>query len=364
MNSEGVKPLAIVSTFYESVGGTSRFVENVRRESARLGYAPIVFSPDMISGRPPHHVKLNGSTQLFIIWNTFKSLFEYKPVIVQCHAAWYLIVGCVLYKFLRKLINAQSVSLLTYKHSDVFGDMNGFQRILCRIIDEGTDCIAFPSHYLRKSYLDLIGCTNPFKTKVIPPGCTPPSINREEMERVRHIPARERYYPILTYVGLFAYESKVKGLYLLLECIQDLVHTFPQILLLIAGKGSFEQAVRDRIECLGLRDRTLILTDISNSYSVLRFSHLHCHITFQDSFGLAVLEALSAGVPVVASSYGEIPRIEIPGLRVVDNRRDAIVISIKAALEKPPVVDVDLLHRKYSWETTAQRLAKPTDCYR
>jgi glycosyltransferase involved in cell wall biosynthesis len=161
---------------------------------------------------------------------------------------------------------------------------------------------------------------------------------------------------VLTYIGLFEYEGKVKGLILLLEVVKKLRLRYPNILLMIAGKGSLKKIIDDKVHKLSLRDNVSILENITNPFNLLKISNLHCHITHQDSFGLAVLEALSAGVPVVASAVGELPNIGVRGLTVVENRLDLLAAAVEQYLEKPPVVDIASLSKKFKWTNTVAEL--------
>jgi len=101
--------------------------------------------------------------------------------------------------------------------------------------------------------------------------------------------------------------------------IDDVVHTFfgisqkiPAKLILI-GDGPERQKAEDLGRSLGIVDRLIFLGRTPEVRRVLAVSDLFLLPSEKESFGLAALEAMAAGVPVVSSNAGGLPEINQHG---------------------------------------------------
>jgi hypothetical protein len=115
------------------------------------------------------------------------------------------------------------------------------------------------------------------------------------------------------YVGRLSAE---KGLLNLLEAMARLVKgtviPAPQALhLTLAGHGPQFGALRERVAALGLGEyvRFTGLLDRSGVYREMAAADLFVLPSFTESFGKVIVEAMAAGLPVIASGVGAIPTI-------------------------------------------------------
>jgi len=83
---------------------------------------------------------------------------------------------------------------------------------------------------------------------------------------------------------------------------------FPCRLLMI-GDGPERSGAERRLRELGLEERVAFLGKQESFSELLAASDVFLLPSEQESFGLAALEALSCGVPVVASNIGGIPEL-------------------------------------------------------
>ena len=71
-----------------------------------------------------------------------------------------------------------------------------------------------------------------------------------------------------------------------------------------------EQLVRD----LGIEEKVIFLGKSNEVDKILCFSDLFLLPSETESFGLAALEAMASGVPVISSNTGGIPEVNIDGV--------------------------------------------------
>ncbi len=96
-----------------------------------------------------------------------------------------------------------------------------------------------------------------------------------------------------------------KGLDLLLQALRGVAESRDDFVLAIAGSGppSFERQVRRWATDLGLNSRLMFLgfLDGRRKYAALRDADLFVLPSYHENFGVAVVEAMSMGVPVLIS---------------------------------------------------------------
>ncbi|MFV0238382.1 MAG: N-acetyl-alpha-D-glucosaminyl L-malate synthase BshA [Flavobacteriales bacterium] len=84
--------------------------------------------------------------------------------------------------------------------------------------------------------------------------------------------------------------------------------------LLLIGVGPEREKVELLVRKLGLEDQVFFLGKIRQLYQILGVCDLFVLPSSQESFGLAALEAMAAGLPVISSNAGGIPEVNIEGV--------------------------------------------------
>jgi len=80
----------------------------------------------------------------------------------------------------------------------------------------------------------------------------------------------------------------------------------PDAHLILVGDGPLRHKLELKAQSLGIKDRVSFLGWRSDVAAILKASDIYVHSTHSDGFGIAVCEAMAAGLPVVAS--------DVPGL--------------------------------------------------
>ncbi len=106
-----------------------------------------------------------------------------------------------------------------------------------------------------------------------------------------------------------------KGVEVLLEALVELRRSFPAAVLKIAGGGEHGAALERRAAELGLRDAVVFLgsCDGSRVRRLLAGAAALAVPSIYEGMPLVVLEAMAAGVPVVASAVSGIPEVVVDG---------------------------------------------------
>ncbi|PWB75876.1 hypothetical protein C3F09_01830 [candidate division GN15 bacterium] len=174
------------------------------------------------------------------------------------------------------------------------------------------DAIIVPSESLKRQ-ITRHGYLETDVIEVIPIGIPDTSAlsgNAEVRARIRSAVGLPEDAIIAVTSGRFVEQ---KGHRFLLEAISALAERISSLYFLWLGSGPLENELRIRVDELGLTSRVIFAGMLDSVDEHLAASDLMIHPSIEEPFGIAILEGMRAGLPVVASDVGGIPE-------VVDNR--------------------------------------------
>ena len=121
-------------------------------------------------------------------------------------------------------------------------------------------------------------------------------------------------------LGSISTLTRQKGLPILLEAASMLSRMQKNFVLLIVGDGPMRQELEQQAQSLGIADRVRFLGWVPNAArQVLHAFDIFCQSSLWEANSIVLLEAMSAGVPIVTTSVGE-------SRHVIDDGTDGRVV--------------------------------------
>ena len=201
-----------------------------------------------------------------------------------------------------KGLNLPIVTTLHGTDITLLGKDPAFEPVISYAINE-SDAVTTVSNSLKSDTLKLFGCDGK-SIECIPNFICPKQYTGSPDEELRKHIAPEGQ-PILTHISNFRPVKRVDDV---LATFIEVRKTIPAKLLLV-GDGPDRSRIEKRAEELGYRNDVICIGKIKNPIEPLRISDLFLLPSETESFGLAALEAMASGVPVIASNTGGLPEV-------------------------------------------------------
>jgi glycosyltransferase involved in cell wall biosynthesis len=144
----------------------------------------------------------------------------------------------------------------------------------------------------------------PGKVRVIPPGANIPERLLEGLEREQ--PQRRRPVGKSLVIGFIGLYPERKGLPTIADAVRLARRDGYDIRLHVIGNCPPVIAQREGVSCFGLIDKRV---DIDHFVEIVRNVDIGCMLSRAEMAGVALLEFLRLGVPVIATDVGGIPDI-------------------------------------------------------
>lgn len=202
-----------------------------------------------------------------------------------------------------------------------------FTRSQCRDVD----ALVAPSEPMQ-SALNEYGVTTP--VHVIPTGLPADRFRLGDGQRFRSAVGVPPSRKLITYVGRVAHE---KNIGFLVQAFADVHRRVPSAMLVIAGEGPAQTALRRQVEQMNLQDDVLFVGYLDRNEGLLdcyAAADVFVFASRTETQGLVLLEAMAQGTPVVSTAELGTRSILTPGCGalVVEERVDAFSNAIEQVL--------------------------------
>lgn len=173
----------------------------------------------------------------------------------------------------------------------------------------------------------------------------------KQAECQRHLLA-ESSEKVITHVSNF---RKVKRIDDVIKVFNSIQKELPAKLIMV-GDGPERESAEELVCQLGITDKVVFLGKSNEVDKILCFSDLFLLPSETESFGLAALEAMASGVPVISSNTGGIPEVNIEG--VSGYLADVGAIEVMATNALRILKNEDILNQ---FKLNAKKTAKKFD---
>lgn len=208
----------------------------------------------------------------------------------------------------KQILHSQGIDIpfITTLHGTditLVGKDPSFEPVITFCINE-SDAVTAVSESLKQSTYEHFATTR--EIHVIPNFVVPTTESSATPSAFRRHYAQDGE-KILCHISNF---RKVKRVEDVVEIFYRVQQRIPSKLIL-AGDGPERYAVERLVRDLQLQDKVIFLGKVRDTAHVLETADLFVLPSETESFGLAALEAMAVGVPVISSNTGGIPEVNI-----------------------------------------------------
>jgi glycosyltransferase involved in cell wall biosynthesis/pimeloyl-ACP methyl ester carboxylesterase len=358
--------LMMTNTYFPIVGGLEQSVYSFSEEFRRLGHEVLIVTPTF-QGMPteepgviriPAFQKFSGtifSVNFPASRLLTKLMTEFSPDIAHSHCPFFM--G----DFALRLSRQHAIPLIFTYHTmfeqyvhDWPVQNEGVKRFIIKLAAgyaNLVDRVVVPCESVQEILLKR-GVKTPMA--VVPTGVDVERFSKGDgktFRRQNNIPLEAK---VIGHAGRLAPE---KNLDFLINCMVEALKKDPKVHALIVGKGPAEKMIQDTFKEAGLEDRLHLVGILHYQHLVDAYfaMDLFAFASLSETQGIVLIEAMAAGVPVVA--------LDAPGARdVVEDRKngrllnemdqqtytDALVSVLRSSPEESKIM-------KQAARTTAQK---------
>jgi len=281
-----------------------------------------------------------------------KLIKELKPDLIHAHYSTGFGLWAYFSKFHPYIVSVWGSDIVSFPDNFV-------KRIMLKKILSSADAVTATGLYLKEKTIQLYPSLES-KITVIPFGAEiPPEINKRKDDRIVR----------LVYIKG---HKKIYGPDILLNAMQKVREVNPKVHLTIAGFGPMTDDLKLQSKQLGLEEYVDFCGFIEHEQisSFLADFDIMVMPSLEESFGVAVLEASAAGLPVIASDVGGVPEVlihEQTGLLIPSGDTDKLSEAIIRLAENADlrnsmgVAGRKMVEEKYQWELCLDKMAKLYD---
>jgi glycosyltransferase involved in cell wall biosynthesis len=364
----------ITATFPPYAGGSGNVCYYNARELTRRGHDVHVYTAPM-SGLP--NVELIEGMQVHRLWAMFQiGNAPFLPGLLKLrgfdiiHLHYPFIFGSDLIWFVTRFSHIPYV--FTY-HNDLIG--NGMRGVLFETYLSLSAPLTFAGatrlFTVSKDHAENCKLTPLFKKRwnyviEIPNGIDETIFNSAydggKFKRQQKIPETAK---VILFVGGLDRAHHYKGVDILLEAFARIA--YPESWLLIVGDGDLRSGFIGQANILNVMERTVFAGQLHQHElpQAIAAADMLVLPSFAESFGMALIEAMACGKPVIASNLPGVRTVVAngkDGLLVTPGNPDELAAAIQSLLDNPgECIKMGLsgqnkVIEKYSWTKIVDRL--------
>ncbi|MEW6416962.1 MAG: glycosyltransferase [Nitrospirota bacterium] len=199
-------------------------------------------------------------------------------------------------------------------------------------------------HYLPDMY---ITCGENMRDNLIKRGfplnkvvSIPTGVDKTFFEVKKNLEAKSSYgldgtSIVIANVGIL---RRVKGHEITLRAVNLIIEAFPDAKFMIVGDGPRRKELEGMVDDLGIRDHVIFTGFIGNISEIYSFTDVAVLSSWSEGLPQSLLQAMAAGIPVVATNVGGVPEVVInekTGILVEPGNYEAFAKGIIRILNNP-----------------------------
>lgn len=217
------------------------------------------------------------------------------------------------------LVGSPKLTLIISKHNDEPFAPAFKNNILAPWCARRAQAIIFISQAVRSYMLEWLPKTQGQKTPTIFY-----AVDKEKFRNAKPAPDIRALGSMI--IGTVARLTAQKSLDTLLNAFASFLKKGPRAVLVIVGSGELEAALKKQAADLGIADKVIWTGKRQDIPSVMKAFDIFALTSVYEGFGLVLLEAMAAHVPIVASRVSAIPE-------VLENGKCGLLFEKRNALE-------------------------------
>ena len=294
------------------MGGAEKLVLDIARKTAALGHpcAICVLWGDagLLEDRPIEDIEVIRLRRKikwnpFLVWTLYRVLKQMMPDIVHTHLIHATLLGRLASRWA-----SVPVIVTTEHNTSNWQAKYGFLHRVYRWTARWNTMIFAVSDAVMERMV-RIGRIGEQSIQVLYNGIDVRAFDKTRKRMDKR--SNSKMSPVIGTVGRL---DPRKGHRYLLEASVEIIRQYPEASILIIGDGKMESSLKQIASSLGLNERNNQFLGVQkNTSDYLESMDVFVLPSVEEGLGIAILEAMAAGVPVVATSVGGIPEIVTHG---------------------------------------------------
>ncbi|GAK59426.1 glycosyl transferase, group 1 [Candidatus Vecturithrix granuli] len=310
-------PLRVIQLVLSLVfGGTEKLVYDIVQRIDKLRVSPVICCFDKLGhfgeelqhhGYPIYLLNRKSGIDWGLVKRINGVIQQERIDVIHAHQYTPYFYGLMASLYSRLIQAEQKPRLIFTEHGRFYPDQRKIKRVLINpILSRFTDEIVTISESTKES---LIKYENfpAHKIKVIYNG-----IDLKQFSHVGDPLTKKRelgLQPHYNVIGIVARLDPIKNHPILLQAFEQILQHLPETYLIIVGDGPEEERLRNIVQSRDLTDKVRFLGARSDISELLHVFDIFALSSFSEGTSVTLLEAMGAGLPIVATRVGGNPEV-------------------------------------------------------